>query len=208
MALKNLSYISDDAVKWLRMKWETLRDSLIQGRSRSLTNRNAIISEGNREKTLRMGHMYFFHYQPKLREKLAYYDVFPLVIPVGYYAKGIIGMNFHYLPYNMRERLMKKLIGYLNEERTPGGRSAYLNITYNTLLPFTRFKEARPTIHKYDMTGSYVRSQFIHVEADEWNTALHLPVEEFRSTSGGDGVTNTEVWQDSRDKIGIRPSIR
>ena len=96
----------------------------------------------------------------------------------------------------------------MNEGRSPRGRDVYLNITYNTLIPFTRLKEAKPTIHKYDMSGSYVRSRFIHIEADEWNTALHLPVEEFRSTSGGDGVTNTEVWQDSMDKIRIRPSIK
>ena len=90
---------------------------------------------------------------------------------------------------------MKKLIGFLNEE----GMQAYLDVSYNDIKGFTRFKEAKPTLHKYDLTGSYVRSQFIHIEPNEWTTALHLPVEEFRSRRGG--VTKAEVWGDSKDII-------
>ena len=143
--------------------------------------------------------MYFFHYQPKTRMKLPYYDIFPLVIPIKPYngGRGMLGMNFHYLPYRLREKLMKKLIGFLNEEEL----EAYLHVSYNDIKGFTRFKEAKPTLHKYDLTGSYVRSQFIHIEPNEWTTALHLPVEEFRSRGGAMGVTKAEVWGDSKDII-------
>ena len=198
MALQKLSHIEDDAVKWLREKYDRIRHSLIIGRVGSLRNPYSIISEGNREKTLKLGRMYFFHYQPKLKEQLPYYDVFPLVIPIMPYSKGVLGMNFHYLPYRLREVLMKKLIGFLNEEDL----EAYLNVSYNDIKGFARFKEAKPTLHKYDLTpGAYVRSQFIHVEPNEWTTALHLPVEEFRSRGGGTGVTKARVWGDSKEII-------
>lgn len=197
MALRKLSQIEDDAVEWLREKYEKLRHSLIVARVGSIKNPYNIISEGNREKELKLGRMYFFHYQPKTRMKLPYYDIFPLVIPIKPYAKGMLGMNFHYLPYRLRENLMKKLIGFLNEEDL----QAYLHVTYNDIKGFTRYKEAKPTLHKYDLTGSYVRSQFIHIEPNEWTTALHLPVEEFRSRGGGMGVTKAEVWGDSKEII-------
>lgn len=195
MVLRKLSHIEDDAVEWLREKYEKLRHSLIVARVGSIKNPYNIISEGNREKELKLGRMYFFHYQPKTRMKLPYYDIFPLVIPIKPYPKGMLGMNFHYLPYRLREKLMKKLIGFLNEEDL----EAYLHVTYNDIKGFTRYKEAKPTLHKYDLTGSYVRSQFIHIEPNEWTTALHLPVEEFRSR--GRGVTKAEVWGDSKDII-------
>mgnify|MGYP001272239840 FL=1 len=199
MALRKLSHIEDDAVEWLREKYEKLRHSLIVARVGSIKNPYSIISEGNREKELKLGRMYFFHYQPKTRMKLPYYDIFPLVIPIKPYngGRGVLGMNFHYLPYRLREKLMKKLIGFLNEEEL----EAYLHISYNDIKGFTRFKEAKPTLHKYDLTGSYVRSQFIHIEPGEWTTALHLPVEEFRSRGGAMGVTKAEVWGDSKDII-------
>jgi len=197
MALRKLSHIEDDAVEWLREKYEQLRHSLIVARVGSIKNPYNIISEGNREKELKLGRMYFFHYQPKTRMKLPYYDIFPLVIPIKPYDKGMLGMNFHYLPYRLREVLMKKLIGFLNEEDL----EVYLHVTYNDIKGFTRYKEAKPTLHKYDLTGSYVRSQFIHIEPGEWTTALHLPVEKFRSRGGGMGVTKDKVWNDSKDII-------
>lgn len=199
MALRKLSHIEDDAVEWLREKYELLRHSLIIARVGSIKNPYNIISEGSREKELKLGRMYFFHYQPKTRMKLPYYDIFPLVIPIKPYngGRGMLGMNFHYLPYRLREKLMKKLIGFLNEEEL----EAYLHVSYNDIKGFTRFKEAKPTLHKYDLTGSYVRSQFIHIEPGEWTTALHLPVEEFRSRGGAMGVTKAEVWGDSKDII-------
>ena len=199
MALRKLSHIEDDAVEWLKEKYELLRHSLIVARVGSIKNPYSIISEGNREKELKLGRMYFFHYQPKTRMKLPYYDIFPLVIPIKPYngGRGVLGMNFHYLPYRLREKLMKKLIGFLNEEEL----EAYLHVSYNDIKGFTRFKEAKPTLHKYDLTGSYVRSQFIHIEPGEWTTALHLPVEEFRSRGGAMGVTKAEGWGDSKDII-------
>ena len=197
MALRKLSHIEDDAVKWLMGRYEELRDGLIYGRAGSLKDGHDISKEGTREKFLRPGRMYFFHYQPKLREKLRYYEIFPLVIPIRPYNKGMLGMNFHYLPYRLREKLMKKLIGFLNEEN----KEAYLDVSYNDIKSFTRYKEAKPTLHKYDLTGAYVRSSFLLVEANEWNTAIHLPVEEFRSRRGGDGVSKQKVWEDSLDTI-------
>ena len=44
------------------------------------------------------GGMFLFFYNPKLKDKLPYYDRFPLVIPLERYADGFLGINLHYLP--------------------------------------------------------------------------------------------------------------
>ena len=175
--------------------WYRNAVSTISGRAGART----LMRSGKLNARPSAGRLNFYFYDPKGKKTLPYYDIFPLVIPIKPYngGRGVLGMNFHYLPYRLRENLMKKLIGYLNEEEL----EAYLDVSYNDIKGFTRYKEAKPTLHKYDLTGSYVRSQFIHIEPNEWTTALHLPVEEFRSRGGGMGVTKAEVWGDSKEII-------
>ena len=47
-----------------------------------------------------------FVYSPKGRNKLPYYDTFPLVLPLKSMEGGFLGLNFHYLPYALRARLL------------------------------------------------------------------------------------------------------
>ena len=190
MALR-LTKLADEAIQWLREKYETLRNQLTIGRSRMSKAPYRIISEGTREKEIQLGHMYFMNYDPKWKNTLKYYDRFPLVIPIEAWQRGFIGMNFHYLPYDLREALMKKLITRINLKEDT--QRSYIDITYNDVKPFVRYKEVKPTIHKYDIT--YSSGTFIHIAADEWNTAIHLPVEDFRKASKG------HVWMDSRAMI-------
>ena len=190
MALR-LTKLADEAIQWLREKYETLRNQLTIGRSRMSKDPYRIISEGTREKEIQLGHMYFMNYDPKWKNTLKYYDRFPLVIPIEAWQRGFIGMNFHYLPYDLREALMKKLITRINLKEDT--QRSYIDITYNDVKPFVRYKEVTPTIHKYDIT--YSSGTFIHIAADEWNTAIHLPVEDFRKASKG------HVWMDSRAMI-------
>ena len=190
MALR-LTKLADEAIQWLREKYETLRNQLTIGRSRMSKDPYRIISEGTREKEIQLGHMYFMNYDPKWKNTLKYYDRYPLVIPIEAWQRGFIGMNFHYLPYDLREALMKKLITRINLKEDT--QRSYIDITYNDVKPFVRYKEVKPTIHKYDIT--YSSGTFIHIAADEWNTAIHLPVEDFRKASKG------HVWMDSRAMI-------
>ena len=50
-----------------------------------------------------IGRLNMFLYDPKYKDKLPYYDVFPLVLPIQRYSDGFLGINFHYLTLlNMR----------------------------------------------------------------------------------------------------------
>ena len=48
------------------------------------------------------GRMSMFFYDPKFKQRLPYYDTFPLLLPLEPMKGGFIGLNFHYLPYVAR----------------------------------------------------------------------------------------------------------
>mgnify|MGYP000216928524 CR=1 FL=1 len=134
-----------------------------------------------------LGKMYFYSYDPKHKDKLPWYDTFPLVFPIERYNDGFLGLNFHYLAPKDRAILMDQLKIYANNKKYD--ETTKLKLTYNMLKGFTKIKRAKPTIHRY--LTSKIKSKFVLVNADEWEVALFLPVERFRKAS------KKEVWAHS-----------
>mgnify|MGYP001376837197 FL=1 len=134
-----------------------------------------------------LGKMYFYSYDPKHKDKLPWYDTFPLVFPIERYNDGFLGLNFHYLAPKDRAILMDQLKMYANNKKYD--ETTKLKLTYNMLKGFTKIKRAKPTIHRY--LTSKIKSKFVLVNADEWEVALFLPVERFRKAS------KKEVWAHS-----------
>ena len=64
-----------------------------------------------------LGKMYFYSYNPKWKDKLPYYDTFPLVFPIEKYGDGFLGLNFHYLPPKHRAILMDQLKAFANNNK-------------------------------------------------------------------------------------------
>ena len=63
-----------------------------------------LFREGKLQARPSVGRLNLFGYNPKLRAKLPYYDIFPLVLPLEPIKGGFMGMNFHYLPPLLRFR--------------------------------------------------------------------------------------------------------
>ena len=134
-----------------------------------------------------LGKMYFYSYNPKWKDKLPYYDTFPLVFPIEKYNDGFLGLNFHYLAPKHRAILIDQLKAFANNKKYD--ETTRLQLTYNMLKGFTKIKRARPTVHRY--LSSKVNSKFVLVNADEWEVALFLPVERFKKAS------KKQVWSQS-----------
>ena len=66
------------------------------------------------------GNLYMFGYDPKLKETLPYYDKFPLVFPYASVPGGFMGLNMHYLPYQLRIRLLDRLMVFKNNDKMDG----------------------------------------------------------------------------------------
>lgn len=122
-----------------------------------------------------IGRMYFFFYDPKLKDTLPYYDRFPLVIPIERYSDGFLGLNLHYLSPTRRVRILNKLSAYLTNDQYDE-KTRFL-LSYGLLKGATNIPEFQPCLKRYLYT--HVESRFLEIPANEWDIACLLPTEQF-----------------------------
>jgi len=179
-----LDQYSTQSLKWFTSKINNLKNPrVLANQIRKETGRNT-----NR---FLIGGLYFFYYSAKYDDKLPYWDAFPLVLPLERYGDGFLGMNLHYLPPRIRAGFMDKLMNFAiyddNDE------IKRLRITYDIISASRRYKEFRPCIKRYLYQN--IASKMLKVEANEWETAVFLPVHQFQKAKVN------EVWQDSIKEI-------
>lgn len=172
------------ARRWLRNNVDRVYQSA-QQTDRSMTNGG---DSGPVGRNMEIGKLYMYMYTAKHRQTLPYWDRFPLVFLVGGYEDGWLGLNMHYLPQELRLRLFNGLLTLRNnnsfDDRTK------LQLNYKVLKGISRFRMAQPCIKRYLVT--HVRSKVREIPAQDWETALYLPVERFEKASAA------KVWDDSR----------
>lgn len=137
----------------------------------------------------RLGHLYLFRYDPKLKQELPYYDIFPVIFIIQRKQDGFLGLNLHYLPFEYRASLMDSLYNFVVGEED----MQRLRATYKILTSTTKLRFFRPCLKHYLNTN--IKSRFIHVDPEEWDTALFLPLQKFRK------ATAPQVYRDSIKSI-------
>lgn len=173
-----------NANMWLREQAQSVRtvsnpkQPLIQKTDRLVT-------------AITVGRMYLFMYDPKTKEDLPYYDRFPLIFPFKRVQGGFYGINMHYLPHMLRAKLMDNLYSLTNNKTNDD--TTKLRLSYALLNKAAKFKYFSPCVKHY--LNTHVKTRFLWVPADQWETALFLPLERFQ------GATKQQVWRDSRRKI-------
>lgn len=136
------------------------------------------------------GKLYMFFYDPKLKDKLPYYDRFPLVFPYKKTENGFMGLNLHYLPYYQRVMLLDKLMQFASNKNYD--ENTKIKYSWEMIAGVAKFKLANGCIKQY--LDDHVDSMFSEVHPEDWHTALMLPVEQFV------GANKSLVWQDSIKK--------
>ena len=136
-------------------------------------NQRELLKDGRLAGRYHIGRLNMFVYDPKLKDKLPYYDTFPLIMYLKSAEKGFYGLNFHYLPYALRARLLD----------AAGQDKLNVNAVMNSRL-------TKPTIKRY--LFGYTRSAFRKIDTEDNLTAIMLPVQRFKKAS------DTQVWADSR----------
>ena len=130
---------------------------------------------------------FLYQYDPKWKDILPWYDIWPLVFPFDYAKGGFYGINVHYLPPNARADLMVSLL-------SAHGEGAMLNKRFKMKLSYniiTQFKPARACIKRY--LYNHVQGKgFYTIPADDWTYAAALPMQKFKKAS------NSEVWRHSK----------
>ena len=155
---------------------------------------NRIMADGS-ESTLTPniipGNLYMYFYDPKLKQKLPYYDRFPMVLPFRKVEDGFIGLNLHYLPYQFRVILMRNLTSLANNQKMD--KTTRIKMSWQILENASKFNFAKPCVKQYLL--AHVRSPFKLILPKDWGTAMMLPVERFAKAD------KETVWKDSRKKI-------
>lgn len=183
-----LPLMSRDAVSWLRRKVQDLTNPVKL--SQPITKERDRFTRTSDYRKFLMGGMYFFAYDPATKGELPYYDRFPLVIPLKREPDGFMGLNLHYLPMRYRIQLLKKMLPLALYD---GDDIRRLRVTYDILAASSRYREFKPCIKRYLLP--HIKSRIIKVESNEWDTALFLPVHQFKKAKA------QRVWQDSVEQI-------
>ena len=138
-----------------------------------------------------VGGMYMMEYVAKHRATLPYYDRLPLIFPYKKVPGGFMGLNMHYLPLQLRAKLMDAL--YDTANNTKYDESTKLRISYQILDKAAKYGPFKPCVKRY--LTSQVTSKFLYVYPSEWDIALFLPTERFV------GASKAQVFADSRRAI-------
>ena len=132
------------------------------------------------------GELYLFNYDAKHKDTLPYWDTFPLVFPFKKLPGGFIGLNMHYLPYQLRIMLLTKLMQF----KTGTNEMTRLKLSWQLLQGLSTNLYVQPCVHRYLIT--HVKSPLKRIDSEDWATAMLLPVERFQ------GASKQKVWAESR----------
>lgn len=137
------------------------------------------------------GKMYMFFYDAKFKDVLPYWDRFPLVLPFRTVPGGFYGINLHYLPYDLRFKLLSVLHDQGNDKKL--SEDARIKIAWSTLSRLSSIAPIEACVKHY--LYDHVQSKFLNIKYPDWVTAALLPVERFQ------GARKQRVWQDSRKRV-------
>ena len=153
-------------------------------------NRDAFMREQeiNRRASHSYGSMFMYFYDPKHKDKLPYYDRFPLTIPNEPAEGGFRGINLHYLPPILRAKFLDALLNVTNNKKYD--ESTKFRLTYELLNGTRNLRYFKPCFKHYLL--SQVKSRFAEVPAPEWEIATFLPTAQWEKASAG------RVYSDSR----------
>lgn len=148
--------------------------------SDAFRNRNRIIP----------GELYIFAYIAKHRETLPYWDMYPLVFPFRRMKNGFLGLNMHYLPYHYRIRLFDQLMEFRSNKLM--NENTKLRFSWQMIEGASKFKGVDACVKHY--LAPQIMSPLKKIDANDWSTAMLLPVEKFV------GASKRKVWSESIKK--------
>lgn len=160
-----------------------------QVRNRNISGNQFMKGEGKHATRLsaaHLGKLVAFFYDAKTKDKLPYWDRFPLVVPIELYKDGFLGLNLHYLPPKYRAVLLDQILQIT--ENHPSAKS--IRLTYGILQSLSRTKLYVPCVKRYLYTP-YMKSSFYILPRETWVVSIFLPLERFQ------GANKRRVYNES-----------
>jgi hypothetical protein len=161
-----------------------------QVRKLGAINVNKVLREGKKTNVIFPGEMYLFQYDPKTKDQLPYYDIYPLVLPFRKLENGFLGINLHYMPYGVRMYTLKQLDRFVNNRRMD--ETTRITLSWRLLESSIKFEPAKACVKHY--ISEQMQSRMMKIPYPDWIIASQLPVERFI------GANKSTVWRDTRRK--------
>ena len=174
------------SARWFQDKIKGLKGGL---RNRfSSTNPDKFYRESDNKiqpavmaKRASLGDLFCYHYDPKHKMTLPYYDMFPMIMLIGVESDTFLGLNFHYLAPKLRAILLDRV----NKKVSCGA----INWKKISKVPYVE-----PAVKRYRF--DHISRKVIQIEKEEEEIAIFLPLERFRKAS------KSQVWAASRRSAG------
>ena len=128
------------------------------------------------------GDLFCYYYNPKYKDVLPYYDMFPMIMLLKAEKETFLGINFHYLRPKWRAILLDRVTAKIG-----GGLPKWSKLR--------QIRQIAPTIKRYRY--DHIMKRIIAIKEDEREIAIFLPTERFKKSS------KQKVWSDSERKFGV-----
>ncbi|SVD08288.1 uncharacterized protein METZ01_LOCUS361142, partial [marine metagenome] len=144
---------------------------------------------GRRVSDIKLGRMYFFRYRPEQPRDM--YDEFPLIFLLSEEPDTFDGINFHYLSPKLRAILLGKMLMYLNNQDYSNRTKLFARKFRSMIQTNKRFKHAKVIYKRYKAED--VQSKILQVHPLDWELAITVPTERFKTVSGGRTMSK-KIW--------------
>ena len=127
------------------------------------------------------GRMYTFFYDAKTKEKLPYWDRFPLVLILELRQDGFTGLNLHYIPPRYRVRLLYELYKYVildDDEYAEEEMRMRIKMTYQLITGISKLKMYKPCFKRYLTTQ--IEGRALEITPNYWDTMAMLPLAQWQ----------------------------
>tara|TARA_X000001036_G_scaffold437914_1_gene484412 strand:- start:1193 stop:1759 length:567 start_codon:yes stop_codon:yes gene_type:complete len=169
---------SQFALEWFRTNIRRIFDR---------RNDESVYLDGTKVGRIIEGNMYMMFYDAKTKDKLPFWDRFPLIIPFDTRTveDGFYAINLHYIPPMLRQSLLEELYKYPTNEG--------VNLDYQYFRSISRLSPAIPCVKRY--LFSRIKRVPLQVAKEYWDVAAMLPTGDFG------GVNKNTVYSVSRKQI-------
>ena len=129
------------------------------------------------------GRMYTFFYDPKTKDKLPYYDRFPVILLLEANQQGFSGLNLHYIPPRYRVKLLNELYDFIvtDDEEDDENMKTRIRVIYEILQSTAKMKFFRPCYKRY--LTSHIEGRALEIIPEYWDIMAMLPVGRFEKES-------------------------
>lgn len=171
---------SDESQKWFFEKIDEI--------GKQNVNRKEVLSQEPIAQNMLIGQMFLFFYNPMTAQELPYFDRFPLIFLLEMNKDDFMGLNLHYLPIDLRQRMFYQLLPRRTSNEMLNNTRLKIDMNYlNSRLNLRMYKAC---IKRYKFKS--VVGRMAKIPAYEWEVAAHMPLALWRK------APESRVHKDSR----------